>query len=226
MGGGRVQGMIARYRNGTQYANLYAQSRFSKVCGNVAIKSMRPANPLMRVAVHGDDNAGEVVFTCEASGPMAGYVYAQSSGSVRDGIWGIPVIYSFLAAQAQAKLAMELMTHSVGSYQENPQWTRSQLAMIQQTNVQIQRDAQANLDLVHRQAQRADAQLKLAEDFDDILNGVTLTRDPTTGQTREVLTSQNQNYWVNGLGSVVSTPADTQPGPNSRRLQTIQRGRQ
>ena len=226
-GNGRVQGMIARYRNGTQYANLYAQARFGKACGNIAVKSMRPADPLMRIGLTGD-NAGEVVFTCEAGGPRAGYVYAQSSlsGSVHDGLWGIPIIYSFLAPQAQGKMAMELMTHSVSSYRENPQWTQAQLGMIQQTNRQIQRDAQANLDLVRRQAQRADSQLKLAQDFDDIINGVTLTRDPTTGQTREGLTSQNPYHWVNGLGGVVSTPTDNSPGANYQRLQTINRGQQ
>jgi hypothetical protein len=123
-------------------------------------------------------------------------------------------------------MAMEMMTHSVTSYQENPQWTRSQLAMIQQTNAQIQRDAQANLELTRRQAQRADSQLKLAQDFDDVINGVTLTRDPTSGQTREVLSGPYSNYWVNALGGVVNTPTDTQPGTGYRKLQPITRSQQ
>ncbi len=225
--GGRVQGMIARYRSGTQFANLYAQAHFSRTCRNVAVKTMRAANPLLRVALDGADNAGEVVFTCDSgAGPMAGYVYAQSSGSERAGLWGIPVIYSFLALQSQARMAMELMTHSVASYRQNPDWTRAQQGLNQQSNAQIQREAQANAEIRQRQSQRADSQLKLAQDFDDVINGVTLTRDPTTGQTREVLTGQYSNYWANALGGVVNTPTDTQPGPNYRKLQPITRSQQ
>ena len=225
--GGRVQGMIARYRNGPQFANLYAQTHYSKLCRNVAVKSMRPASPIMRVGMT-SDNAGEVVFSCEAGGPMAGYVYAQSSlsGSMRDGLWGIPVIFSFLAPQAQAKQALELMLHSVASYHENPQWTQSQLAMIRQANGQIQQEAQGNLDTARRQRQRTDTQLKLAEDFDDVINGVTLTHDPDHGQTREVVTSANPYYWANPNDSVVSTRTDNQPGPNYHRVQTTTRGQQ
>jgi hypothetical protein len=38
-----------------------------------------------------------------------------------------------------------------------------------------------------------------------ILNGVTPTTDPLTGETRKVWTGTQDNYWVNGVGQVVNS---------------------
>ena len=237
---GAMAAIVAHYRTGTQFSDLYIQSRYSKACRNIQVKKIQRAEPLMRVGMTSDD-AGEIVFTCDGAEPMLGYVYAQSSLSSgpMGGVWGVPVIYGFLAPQAQARRAMEWLSHSVASYRENPQWTRMQGGLIQQTNAQTERDFQASLnqaqrqsqainqsfDIVHRQQQRANSQLALSQDFNDIINGVTVTRDPTTGQTREVLTGAGSYYWVNGGGGVVNTFTNNQPGPNYHPAQVINRGR-
>ena len=238
--GGRVQGIIARFRTGTQFADVYVQTRFSKMCRDIQVKSLRKADPLFRIGLTAD-TAGEAAFTCNGSS-MAGYAYAETSlsGTAEMGSWGVPVIYSFLAPEDQAKFAMQVLTHSLSTYKENPQWTQSQLGMIQQTNTQIQKEANASLirgqqqrneinsltSISQRRRQREDQQLKLAEDFGDVINGVTLTRDPTTGQTREIVTTQNPQHWLGPLDRVVSTATDQQPGTNYRKLQTITRDQQ
>lgn len=43
------------------------------------------------------------------------------------------------------------------------------------------------------------------ESFTNVLNGITPTTDPMTGERREVWTGTNANYWVNGLGEVVNS---------------------
>jgi hypothetical protein len=45
--GGRVQGMVARFRPGPQFADLYGQARFSKTCGKLEVKNIRKAAPLL-----------------------------------------------------------------------------------------------------------------------------------------------------------------------------------
>ena len=224
--GGRVQSVIARFRTGTQFADMYAQARFANICRNLQVKMIRKAAPAIPYGF-GGDTAGEVAFTCN-DGALAGYVYAETSliGTQTEGLWVVPVKYSFVAPKEQAKLAMQLLAHSLATYRENPQWTQAQNAMLGQVNKQIQGEANASLANAEHQRQRTDQQLKLAEDFDDVINGVTLTRDPSTGQTREIWTSQNPNHWIGPLDNVVSTPTDSQPGPNYRRLDTIRRGQQ
>jgi hypothetical protein len=49
------------------------------------------------------------------------------------------------------------------------------------------------------------AQARQVEGFTDVLNGVTPTTNPLTGETRKVWTGTQDNYWVNGLGQVVNS---------------------
>ena len=56
------------------------------------------------------------------------------------------------------------------------------------------------------------AQAKQVEGFTDILNGVTPTTNPLTGETRKVWTGTQDNYWVNGVGQVVNSHDAPAPG--------------
>ncbi len=49
------------------------------------------------------------------------------------------------------------------------------------------------------------AQAVLVQSFTNVLNGIAPTTDPLTGETRDVWTGPNANYWVNGLGQVVNS---------------------
>jgi hypothetical protein len=59
------------------------------------------------------------------------------------------------------------------------------------------------------------------DNFNDVINGVTFTRDSQTGQTREVQTLQGGQKWINGNNVVVSSALS--PGPSFHQLQTISR---
>jgi hypothetical protein len=64
---------------------------------------------------------------------------------------------------------------------------------------------------------RQAAQAAQVQSFTNVLNGVTPTTDPLTGEQRDVWTGPRSNYWVNGTGQVVnSTDA---PAAGWRQLQ-------
>ena len=55
--------------------------------------------------------------------------------------------------------------------------------------------------------------------MDRAIRGVDLTSDPIDGKQREVWTGSGAPRWINGLGQIADSV--TQPGPNSRRLNTL-----
>jgi hypothetical protein len=59
------------------------------------------------------------------------------------------------------------------------------------------------------------------DNFNDVRNGVTFTRDPETGQTCEVQTLQGGHKWTNGRGTVVDSAMS--PSPAFRQRQVIGR---
>jgi len=152
--GGRVQGMIARFRSGEQFADLYGQARYSPLCKHLEAKAIRKAAPLYPAGLT-ENTAGEAFFRCDAASPMVAYVYAETSltGSLQQGIWGVPVVYSFIAPEPQATFAMKLLTHSLTSFKENPQWVRFQNQLSAQATGQIQKAADESLALVQRRQQ-------------------------------------------------------------------------
>jgi hypothetical protein len=59
------------------------------------------------------------------------------------------------------------------------------------------------------------------DNFNDVLNGVTFTRDTVTGKEYEVPTGTGGTKWVNGNNAVVESAM--QPGPGFNRQQTQSR---
>jgi hypothetical protein len=225
--GGRVQGMVARFRPGPQFADLYGQARFSKVCGKLEVKGIRKAAPLLPASspVGGENTAGEAFFKCDASGPMAAYVYAQTTltGSRQSGIWGALIVYSFIAPESQAGQAMQLLSHSLGSVQQNPTWIQYQDRLIGQANKDIGKEMNQSIEQSRQRMAQLEQRSRSQQDFDDIINGVTLTRDPVSGEQREVWTRPYDQHWLSPTGKVVDTPTKNSPGINYRELENIQR---
>ena len=64
------------------------------------------------------------------------------------------------------------------------------------------------------------AQAKQVEGFTDVLNGVTPTTNPLTGEARKLWTGTQDNYWANGQGQVVNS--HDAPAAGWTHLQTPQ----
>ena len=86
---------------------------------------------------------------------------------------------------------------------------------------QVQQSAakmQAMQNQVNAFERRQNAQAAQVESFSNVLNGITPTTDPLTGENRQVWTGPKSNYWVNGLGQVVNST--NAPAAGWRQLQT------
>jgi tryptophanase len=140
--------------------------------------------------------------------------------------WSIVALGSVFAPTDQAMMAVQLLTHSGQSLVLNPQWSQMQRGfenMVARSNMAqavatIRQTAQMNA-----YQQRVIQNMGHEQDnFNDIINGVSLTRDPTTGQEYEVPLGTGGPQWIDpGRSAVVQSALS--PGPGFNQLQTISR---
>ena len=82
--GAQAQLTVARYRNGSEYAGLYARARFNSVCRALAPQASDSAAPvkdfLPQDVAPMQTTVGQATYRCESSqGPQIAYVYARTS---------------------------------------------------------------------------------------------------------------------------------------------------
>jgi hypothetical protein len=88
---------------------------------------------------------------------------------------------------------------------------------IQQINASTQATiAATNAAVAHQQAMISALQ---NDSFNDVINGVSLTVDPSTGQQYEVPIGTGGPQWVNGSNVVVESAMS--PGAGFNQLQTV-----
>lgn len=220
------------YVTGDEFAVKYGQARFSHLCQGLQLTRKTVKQPKFGPA--GQEGmrttAGEAVFSCNVNGrPTTGYVYAETyivgyGGPIAT--WSIVALGSVFAPTDQAMYAVNLLTHSGQSMAMNPQWSQMQRGfenMVARSNMQqamatIRQTAQMNA-----YEQRVIQNMGHEQDnFNDIINGVSLKRDPNTGQEYEVPLGQGGPQWIDpGTNRVVETALS--PGPGFSLSQTISR---
>jgi hypothetical protein len=209
-----AQQIVASYRPGWVFADLYGQSRFSGQCKNLKLKAMNKTavvhpNPDPHTTV----TAGEVYYTCDGpDGPMVAYVFAETSMFKMNGIsnWMATWLYSFSAPQDKGAAAMKTILHSLSTIEVSPAWEQKQLQI--EGNFTQAVMTKFNHDMASQRAhyEHMTAQMQSQEEsFDRVIRGVDLTTDSVDGTQREVWTGTGQSHWMNGLGQVVDSP--TQP---------------
>ena len=213
------------------FAYDYGKQMMAPFCAQPALKAARPlpvppaAAPATPIS---STDVGEVYFECPNNGRV-GYLYVITTRmhdpSSPIGTWGVAVLVGFVSARARAGEAFAIARHMAFSVAPNPQWYAGVLQIAQAQNNQIMAD-------FDRQQQAREAQLAKVDDtqsrdeqaFDDIINGVTPTVDPQTGEKREVATGSKGNYyWTDQNGHTVNTASWMAPGPNYRPLQVAPR---
>ena len=222
---------VAPYASGDVFAKKYGQARFSQLCQSLQVQQTHPMTPkyhqpgqgLIRVT------GGEAIFACAEKGQaMAGYVYAETmlvgSGGPNSQ-WYVVALGSFLSPVEQAQAAGEMLKHSGESLRLNPEWARMEQQLVDQETQRLQNNARATMAATQAQTAHQQQVMKVMQqqndNFNDVINGLTFTRDPQTSQTREVQTLQGGPKWTNGLGTVVDSPMS--PGPAFHQLQVISR---
>jgi hypothetical protein len=235
--GAQARLIVARYRTGPEFAVLYSQARFHELChdpqpdagdAGFAVPDYLPLDPSE------ETSAGQIAWRCTtASGPRVVFAYTRTART--NGIWQAPTIVSFIAPAEKSGLARSIALEMVRSFHVSPAWLEHQkemdaeglayqrarqqgrIAMIQQQVRQFEAQMQAMQNQVNAFESRQAAQAAQVQSFTNVLNGVTPTTDPLTGEQRDVWTGPRSNYWVNGLGQVVnSTDA---PAAGWRQLQ-------
>jgi hypothetical protein len=219
--------IVARYRSGLDFAAFYARVRFAKMCQAFEPKSQKAINPIFSPAREGPmtTTAGEAVYRCVQNGQeKMAYTYAETGLYQANGManWRVGYLLSFLAPKDQANATYKMIFQSAVSFTENPEWHLKQ-AQITAAN------AAAALRTFHMALQQTEARYqqwsagmaKQGQSFSDVLNGTTLTVDPSTGQQREVWTGTGSTRWVDGLGNVVSS--NLSPGTSFHALQDVSR---
>jgi len=218
-----AQQIVANYRPGWVFADLYGQGRFSSSCTRLILKSMRKADPVHQSGPHMTTTAGEVVYTCESpGGPQMAYVFAETQLTEIEGIgnWGVPWLYSFITPGDQAGDAMKTALHALASFAVNPQWEYRQFQINGEANQVIMQDFERNMAAIHADYERRSAAFESqSESWDRIIRGVDLTTDPVDGTKREVAMGTGGAHWINGVGNIITSPA--QPGADYRKLNTV-----
>jgi hypothetical protein len=218
--------IVASYRTGPEFAILYGPSRFNEICHNP--QSGTPA-PELAVADYlpiapnaSQSSSGQIVYRCQgASGPLIAFVYTKTV--LTGPIWQAPILASFIAPPDRVAEARALLAHSAQSFRLSPEWMQYQQRLDAEGMAYQRRRQQARMEAMQQQVQQFEAKMRAmqgqvnafeahraaqarqVEGFTDILNGVTPTTNPLTGETRKVWTGTQDNYWVNGLGQVINS---------------------
>ncbi|HEV2576873.1 MAG TPA: hypothetical protein VGU25_06655 [Acidobacteriaceae bacterium] len=230
--GAQAHLVVARYRTGPEFAVLYAPSRFSAVCHNPQSDTSFPELSIpdaVPIPASAQASSGQIVYRCQgADGPLVAFAYTKTvlTGS----IWQASSVASFSAPPDKAAEARNLLVHSAQSFRLSPQWIdyqkhmdeegmqyqrqrqQGRMVALQQQVQQFEAKMRAMQDQVNSFEAHQAAQAKQVEGFTDVLNGVTPTTNPLTGETRKVWTGTQDNYWVNGVGQVVNSHDAPAPG--------------
>jgi len=219
--------IVARYRTGLDFAAFYARVRFAKACQTFEPKSLKSMNPVFSAPREGavTTTAGEAVYRCVANGQeKMAYAYAETGLYQANGVanWRVGYLISLLAPKDQANAAYKMAFQSAASFRENPQWQLRQAQITAANAASTLKTYQIQVQQTQARFQQwSSSMARQGQTFSDVLNGQTLTRDPSTGQQREVWTGTGSTRWIDGLGNVVSS--NLSPGTSFHPLQDIGR---
>ena len=115
-----------------------------------------------------------------------------------------------------------MIFQSAASFTENLQWRLKQAQITAENAAAALKIFRLTLQQTEaRYRQWSASMARQGQSFSDVLNGHTLTVDPSSGQQREVWAGTGSTRWIDGLGNVVSS--NLSPGTSFRALQDVGR---
>jgi hypothetical protein len=206
-----AQMIVANYRSGWVFADVYGQGRFSKLCSNLRLKSMQKQNPVHSSQGFAASTAGDVVYACESSaGTQLAYVFAETQLTTMQSVgnWSVNFLYSFITPQSQGAETVKILYHSLSTFQVSQQWYSRQLQINGQAADTAMRDFEHNMSTIRADYERRTAASQSQfESFDRALRGVDLVSDNIDGKPREVWNGTGGRHWENGMGDVMNAPS-------------------
>jgi hypothetical protein len=218
---GVAREVVANYRPGWVFADLYGQARFSPLCQSLRLKEMKQLPPIHE-SPGARTTAGEVLYTCDtAAGPKAAYVFAETQMTQMQSVkqWMVSWLYSFITPADQAPEAMKTILHSMGTFEIDQQWEAQQLRISGAAADTAYTQFKQNMALEHDRFTKQSAQFQNQVDgFTRAFRGVDLTTDTVDGTQREVWAGTGGTHWMSPLGDAATSP--TSPGAQFHPLRT------
>ena len=208
--------VIANYRPGWVFADVYGQGRYSGLCSELRLKSMQKQSPVHSNQDFAATTAGDVVYACESPvGMQIAYVFAETQLTQiqMSGSWSVNWLYSFITPQNQAAQTIKILFHALSTFEVSPDWYGQQLKINQQSSEGAIHDFERNMSAIRADYERRTAASQSQFDsMDRALRGVDLVTDTVDGKPREVWVGTGGRHWENGMGDVMNAPS--QPGGN------------
>ena len=158
--GAQGQMVVARYRQGKDYATQYAHFRFKGVCQSVTPQAIDSPAPVADKGDQGEDviqtSAGQVSYRCDSrEGVRTAYVYAKTS--LHHGFWQVNSLASFITPPEEVSGVRNIILRCS---QLNPEWIQHQKEMDRegleyQRLCQQQRRAEFNQQIQQYESQNA-----------------------------------------------------------------------
>jgi hypothetical protein len=236
--GAQAQGIVAKYRNGQEFASAYGKGRFSGECQSLTEQQSDAPPPFKADATAAgvgvkEYSDGSVTYTCTtAQGAMTAFAYTQTS--LYEGLWQVTAITSFLAPSDQVAVARNIVAQSAKSLKFAPAWIQKQSELDQEALVYQRQRQQARIRALSQQVAQFESKMQSmqnqvaafergqarqaaqVEDFTNALIGITPTTDPF-GNRHDAWTGPKSSYWSNpATGQTVNS--DTLPVPGWQPL--------
>ncbi len=219
---------MAAYASGQAFAANYGQARFGSGCQQLHMTRSQSLAPRFHSAGGGliRTTGGEAYFTCTRGGvPMTAYVYAETTliGRGEPGSnWSVSALGSLISPTERVAEAADVLRESGTSLVMNPAWTRAQSQLTGQAIRQIDASTRATIAATDAENARERGMIdSMSNDsFNDVINGVSLKVDPTTGQRYEAPLGTGNPQWVNGNNVIVESALS--PGTGFSRLQSVE----
>ncbi len=218
---------MAAYASGQAFAAKYGQARFGSGCQELRMTRSQSLAPRFHAAGGGliRTTGGEAYFTCTRDGvPMTAYVYAETTliGRGEPGSnWSVSALGSLISPTEQVARAADILRHAGSSLAMNPAWTQAQSQLTGQAVRQIDASTRAILAATDAENARERGMIdSMSNDsFNDVINGVSLKVDPTTGQRYEAPLGTGNPQWVNGNNAIVESALS--PGVGFSQLRSV-----
>ncbi|RJP30426.1 MAG: hypothetical protein C4527_09625 [Candidatus Omnitrophota bacterium] len=208
-----VNMLVMHYLTGVEFAKEYVKKKAEGVYSDLTFTETKDRPDVAQTlntlntqsAVTGvsvQTSVGEVAFTCRSGQQkLCGYYFAGTTsvtyptGLSSGGIWHVPNLHGYTAAEDQVQTAQLVLDHGIQSVQINPQWFAMQQGITANTSNIVSRTHQEISNVINesywtRQASNDDRM----RNWSNMMLGQTDVVDPESGEKFKAASGHNY-YW-------------------------------
>jgi hypothetical protein len=227
--------IVGRYLTGDQFAAEWGRRRLGRECQNVDTTQVRPLPEESTMLDFGFATggpqvsilAGDASFSCTArGGKQVGYLFAATTQVMMPGgygIWTVGPVAGFVAPDARAGEAAELLIHLATSLRIDEAWAQQQgMATMAVSRVVANTNTAVSKSISESFWYKRALEDKIFARDSQARRGVETYYDPVLRQYHEL--DRGGYKWINPAGLIVTTTTADSPGPAFRRLESAPLG--